>query len=176
MKKDLKGLRISKRIWGRLLSFTLAGVLTVSSCYFAPARAIADDEGVTAEAAAPVQEVQQEAPQPVEETPAAVEEAPAADTGSEEAVVSEAPAGEGIEGQTGEAPAEGAEVQPGTGEEGTAVDPVTGEVIDPEQDPLATEEEIPAEGEEDPEKKDDEEKKEESVFTTTISLIFQMGQ
>ena len=183
MKKDLKGLRISKRIWGRLLSFTLAGVLTVSSCYFAPARAIADDEGVATEAAAPVQEVQQEAPQPVEEAPAAVEEAPAADTGSEEAAVSEVPAGESTEGQTGEASAEGgtdgqegAEVQPGTGEEGTAVDPVTGEVIDPEQDPLATEEEIPAEGEEDPEKKDEEEKKEESVFTTTISLIFQMGQ
>ena len=66
MRKDLKGLRIRKSIWGRILSITLAGVLTVSSCYFAPARAIADDGETAVETAAP-EEVQQ----PAEETPAA---------------------------------------------------------------------------------------------------------
>ena len=175
MRKDLKGLRIRKSIWGRILSITLTGVLTVSSCYFAPARAIADDGETAVETAAP-EEVQQ----PVEEAPAAepaaVEE-PAADSGSaEEAAVTEAPADGTTEttetGEGSETPAEGqegGELQPAEGAEGTVIDPETGEAVDPEQDPLA-------EGEEDPEKKDDEEKKEETVFTTTISLVFQIGQ
>ena len=171
MRKDLKGLRIRKSIWGRILSITLAGVLTVSSCYFAPTRAIADDGETAVETAAP-EEVQQ----PVEEAPAAVEE-PAADSGSaEEAAVTEAPADGTTEttetGEGSETPAEGqegGELQPAEGAEGTVIDPETGEAVDPEQDPLEKEEE-------DPEKKDDEEKKEETVFTTTISLVFQIGQ
>ncbi|MBQ1290061.1 MAG: hypothetical protein IIY28_01805, partial [Lachnospiraceae bacterium] len=172
MRKDLKGLRIRKSIWGRILSITLAGVLTVSSCYFAPARAIADDGETAIETAAP-EEVQQPAEEAPAEAPAAVEE-PAADSGSaEEAAVEEAPADGTTEtGEGGETPTEGqegGELQPAEGAEGTVIDPETGEAVDPEQDPLEKEEEAP-------EKKDDEEKKEETVFTTTISLVFQIGQ
>ena len=176
MKKDLKGLRIRKSIWGRALSITLAGILTVSSCYFAPTRAIADDGEVAVETSAP-----EEAQQPVEAP--AVEEVPADTGSSEDAAAAEAPAEASVEtpangtdaapaAEGSETPAEGqegtTEVQHAEGE-GTLIDPETGEPIDPEKEPLTEEEE-------DPEKKDDEEKKEESVFTTTISLIFQMGQ
>ena len=141
MKKDLKGLRINKRFLGRVLSIALAGVLTVTSCYFAPARAIADDGEPAVETAAP-EEVQQ----PAEEAPVAEEtvaaEAPAADAESPDAAPAAGEIGaDGAEaGESGEAPAEGqegAEVQPAEGGEGTAIDPETGEVIDPEQDPLA---------------------------------------
>ncbi|MBQ9644723.1 MAG: hypothetical protein IJV26_11865, partial [Lachnospiraceae bacterium] len=175
------------RMLGRFLSIALAAVLTVTSCYVAPARALADDGSAGGEAA--VTETvtpQPEAPaaqEPAAEEPTAEQtaEQPAAQTDAGTSVEAGGAESEGTisDGQAGSETAASTATDPNA--DPTAVDPNAAPAAEGIEDAESAEGSENAEGTdaEDAEKKPAEEIEvgdETSEFISTVALIYQYGQ
>ena len=161
-----------KRLWYSILSIALAIAIVAGNCYFAPARALANDgeTAFTTEAEGPETVVEEQAPEPEPEVIVEESEAPAEAT---EPAAQPETAGSELS-ETGSTPEQGADLNTIT-DPGADPDKSDDELNNEETDPAEkTDEDLNKENES--EKTDSSDETDESTIELEIALVFRSGQ